>query len=143
MKSIDRIFEIIFARFRRQLGEAHLDFAWRRASSAVSGLLVLPIAAAMLLLTIIVYGVTRAGTAAQRTHVGELFAAITVLLVFALLKVRLKKYLSHPPPLPEAESADDRRYVFWFHTSVVAIFVLVCLVVFVLHASGVRFIQGI
>jgi len=143
MNLIDRIFEILFARFRRQLGESRLDFAWRRAINAVAGLLVLPIVAETLLLTIIVYGLTGAGTAAQRTHTSGLFAVVTGLFIFASLMIRLRKFLSHPPRFPEAESADDRRYVFWFHVSAVAMFVFTCLLGFVLHAAGVRFIQGI
>jgi putative Mn2+ efflux pump MntP len=143
MAILDRVFELIFARFRRNLGDNQLEFAWRRAANAVSGFLVLPIAAAMLVLVTAVYALTGYGTPVDHRRYGQIAGVVVILLTFMMLHRRFKKYLFSPPVLTRAESREERLYVFWFRAVAIAIFILVCVIGFSLRKAGVHFIQGI
>ena len=140
---LDRVFEIMFARFRRRYGEAQLRFAWGQAASATSGFLVLPIAAAVIVGTALSYGFVRLGTPDQHTHFGSLLGVLAMLSTFVLLRIRFKKYLVFPPTLSDIESPSDRKYIFWFRASTVTIFIVVCLAGYLLRRNGVSFMQGL
>lgn len=140
---LDRVFELIFARFRRNLGDKQIEFAWRRATNTVSGFLVLPIAAAMLVMVTGVYALTGYGTPVDHGRYRQISGVVVVLLTFVFLNRRFKKYLYSPPMLTQRESREERLYVFWFRAVAVAIFVLVCVIGFALRKAGVHFIQGI
>lgn len=140
---IDRVFQTIFARFRRELGDSHMEFAWRRAASTVSGMLVLPVAAIAIVLIIVLYAFTHAGSPSYRTHVGELFGVAGVVGTFAFLHIHFKKFLVLPPMLPEMESPADRSRVLWFRVLSIGVFVVVCLIGLVLRMTGFAFMDGI
>jgi hypothetical protein len=44
MATLDRVFQVVFARYRRKASGPNLDSAWRRAANRVSGYVVLPVA---------------------------------------------------------------------------------------------------
>lgn len=143
VRMLDLVFRIIFARFRRELGDSHLEFAWRRATATVSGMLVLPVAAIAISLTVALYAVTQAGSPTYRMHVGELLGVIGVVGTFLSLHVHFKKFLTLPPELPEVESLADKRRVLWFRVLSIGTFIVVCLIGFALRKAGFAFMQGI
>jgi hypothetical protein len=140
---LDQVFKTIFARFRRELGDSHLEFVWRRATGVVSGMVVLPLAAVAIIVIAVVSGLTKTGSPASRMHLGELIGIVEVVGALVLLRVHFRKFLVFPPKLPEVESSADARRVLWFRVFSVAIFVLVCLMGLVLRKAGFQFIQGI
>jgi hypothetical protein len=138
----DRVFQIIFARFRRQYGDSNLEFAWRRATTTVSGYLVLPIAGAVIVVVMLIYALTGAGTIAQHLEYGQVVGVILWLCSFALLRRRLKRFLSRPRVLIQEEALSDARYVFWFRIGTAALFALACVVGSILHGAGRHLLRG-
>jgi hypothetical protein len=136
MEILDRVFQVIFARYRRKLGESNLESAWRRATNRVSGYLVLPIAATAGALVLMMYAFTGAGTAAEHKRSVQMITVVAGVVVFYLLDQRFRKYLQTPPALPSVEARADTQLVFWFRVIAVGIFALTCLVGFFLHQAG-------
>jgi hypothetical protein len=141
--TIDNVFEVIFARYRRKMGDSNLESAWRRASNRVSGYLVLPVATATLVLIVVVYSFLGTGTPAEHKQTGEIIAGIAGVVIAYLLDRRFRKYLSVPPVLASLEARTDTHLVLWFRVIAVGIFALTCLVGFLLHQAGFRFLQGL
>jgi hypothetical protein len=99
MSSIERLFEIYFARFRRGLGGTPLELAWRRASNAVLGYLVLPAAAIVIAGVIVIYALTKSGNPADRNQIGQYAGIVVVPLLLLALRHRFKSFLLNPPLL--------------------------------------------
>src|ERR1700691_4277094 len=60
MEMLDKVFQILFARTRRQMGDSNLEWAWRSASNKVAGYLALPFRAGAVVLA--------AGAVVRRAH---------------------------------------------------------------------------
>lgn len=136
--TLDRVFLIVFARYRRKLGSVNVESAWLQASNKVSGYLVLPLGAAIVVAAVLIYATTRTGTLGEHKKACALISAVAAVLAALALQRRFKKYLSHPPPLAPQESRPDQQYVFWFRFIAAGIFVLVCATGFILHQAGFR-----
>jgi hypothetical protein len=136
METLDRVFQLVFARFRRKLGDSNFESAWRRATNRVSGYLVLPIAAGVVVLVLVMYAVIGTGTPVEHKRLGQIIAVVAGVVVSYLLDRRFRKYLLAPPALPPVEARIDTQLVFWFRVIAVALFVLTCLVGFFLHQAG-------
>ena len=143
MQMLDKVFQIVFARFRRRLGDSRVEFAWRRASTTVSGYLVLPIAAVAAILVAIGYAATGAGTHAEHGRTGQFLAMGTTVLVAVLLDRRFRRFLLVIPLLTPEESREDARCLFRFRVATIGIFVLACAAIFALHRLGVGFFHGL
>jgi hypothetical protein len=143
MEIIDKVFQVVFARYRRKLGDSNLESAWRRAINTVSGYLVLPVAAAVLVLIAMTYSYMGTGTPNEHKQTGQIIAGTAGVVIFYLFRRRFRKYLSFPSVLASLEARADTRLVFWFRATAVGIFALTCLVGFLLHQAGFRFLQGL
>lgn len=136
MEILDRVFQVVFARYRRKLGDSNLESAWRRATNRVSGYLVLPIAATAGALALIMHAFTGAGTPAEHKRLIQMITVVVGVVVFYLLDQRFRKYLPIPPTLPSVEARADTQLIFWFRVIAVGIFAVTCLVGFFLHQAG-------
>jgi len=143
MEMLDKVFEILFARMRRKMGDSNLEQAWRRAGNRVAGYLALPFGAAAVVLVVVIYAVSGEDTRIEHRHWGQVIAWIAGMLLFLLLNRRFRRYLSIPPVLPVAESHADARLVFWFRAISFGSFALACLIGLLLHHAGFHFLQGL
>lgn len=142
MEILDKVFEVLFARFRREMGEANLESAWRRASFRVSTFVGWPLAVTLVMLMAVFYAVVAVGSPPEHKRWGQLIAGVLGVLLSLRLDRRFRKYLAAPPKLSAEESPLERRLVFWFRTTCYAVFGLVCLVGFLLRENGVQVLQG-
>jgi hypothetical protein len=138
VRLLDRLFVVVFARYRRK--DSNLESAWLRAANRVSGYLVLPVAAATLVLIAIVYSFMQTGTPIEHKRTGQIFTGVAGVLIFYMLNRRFRQYLSVPPALPSLETRTDTQLVFWFRLISVGIFILACLTGFLFHRAG--YLQG-
>jgi hypothetical protein len=134
VRLLDQLFIVVFARYRRK--DSSLESAWRRAANRVFGYLVLPVAAATLVLIAIIYSFMQSGTPIAHKRTGQIFTGVAGVLVFYMLNRRFRQYLLVPPALPSLEARTDTQLVFWFRLISVGIFVLTCLTGFFLHHAG-------
>lgn len=142
MESLDHVFGIFFARYRRKFGEARVEFAWRRACSSVWWILAWPTFTLVTVIVVGVYALTRAGTQGEHKDfvIGSGIAAY--FLISFLLERRFKKFLLSLPELPQAECHAEKNYVFWFGAILNAVACIVLISGYILHVVGVYFIQG-
>jgi hypothetical protein len=138
VRLLDQLFVVVFARYRRK--DSNLESAWLRAANRVSGYLVLPVAAATLVLIAIIYPLMQTGTPIEHKRTGQIVTAVAGVLIFYMLNRRFRQYLSVPPALPCLETRTDTQLVFWFRAISVGIFILACLIGFLFHRAG--YLQG-
>jgi hypothetical protein len=143
MNLLDSLFQIIFARYRRRLGDGNLTIAWRRARTTLLLYLAPSIAAAIAILVVVVYGLTGTGTHLEHKIWGRAIAAPVVILVVVLLHTRFRRYLLRPPALSSEETKAQRRLVRRFYLASLAIFCATCLMGYLLRRAGVGFLQGL
>jgi hypothetical protein len=137
MDIVDKVFQVLFARFRRKLGDVNIEFAWQRASNTVSGYLALPSAAVAAMLVTLYYSVTGTGVHADHKRVAQMLAVAITLAAAVLLDRRFKRFLSPASPLTPQEAQGETRCLFWFRAIAIAIVVIACAVLLVLHFAGV------
>jgi hypothetical protein len=143
MEILERVFQVLFARMRRKMGDANLERTWRSASNRVGGYLALPFGAGAVVLVVVAYAVSGEGTRIEHRHWGQVIAWIAAMLLFLLLNRQFRRYMSTPPVLPVAESHADARLVFWFRAVSFGSFALTCLIGLLLHHAGFLFLQGL
>jgi hypothetical protein len=140
MQVVDRVFQIIFARYRRQLGETSLEPAWRRATNTVSAYVAWPVVAASAAVVMGAYSLLGTGAPAQHKRLVQVVAVASGLTSAILLDRHFKQYLSAPLALAPEESNADSQLVFRFHAICIGIFVLTCALGYALHRAGVNFL---
>ena len=140
MQLVDRVFQVIFARYRRYLGETRLDSAWRRATNTVSAYVAWPVVAASAAVVMGAYSLLDTGAPAQHKRLVQVVAVASGLLTAILLDRHFKQYLSEPPVLAPEESHADAQLVFRFHAICIGIFVMTCALGYALHRAGVNFL---
>ena len=134
---MDRVFEIVFARCRRKVGDSRIESAWRNATHTVWmyafwGMFGLGAIAWTVLNSLV-------GIVAVQTKVGWVIGSVLIALASTrLFDLRFKKYLLFPPVLPEHESASEKRLVFVFRAISIGIFLFTCAVGFFLPPAGGR-----
>ena len=142
METLDTVFCILFARYRRQYsGALRLTYAWHRASGTMVGYLALPIAGIAVVIIITAYAATGKGAPLEHQQMGELTGVALVLASSVLLHRRFQKYLACPPAIAAHESAADTRYLRCFRVAALGLLLAISFVGFVLHRAG--FLQGI
>lgn len=136
MTIIDKLFAIIFARYRRKLGDAKIESAWYRANNRVVGYLLFPIAAILYFIFAIIYFPVVKGSAFDhRRPLILVGAAIYVISAFALGR-GFNVFLKNPPRLNSEETDAESRFVFWFRAICYGLFGVACLIAFALHDAG-------
>lgn len=137
--TMDRVFVVIFARYRRKLGDAEIDAAWRIASNRVTSFIVLPIAALVVVTTLLLYwfeGI-QSSISQHDKSLTQVVAVLVGLVLIIFLEKRFKKYLLSPPVLAVKESIEDGMLVVKFRIISVGIFLGVCLLGYFWHSSHV------
>ncbi|HEX5323708.1 MAG TPA: hypothetical protein VFW40_07975 [Capsulimonadaceae bacterium] len=143
MDILDRVFRVVFARYRRKMGDRGLESAWRSASNEVCGYLALPVAALALVMMAAAYSLVMTGTHPEHKRWGQIAAGVTGVAVALLLDRRFRKYLTAPPHLDAEESNADARFLFCFRAISIGTFAVTCLVGFYLRGAGVEFLKDL
>ena len=114
---IDRVFLVIFARYRRKAGTTGIESAWRSASNKVTGLLILPLVSLGTVMTLAVYSFKGIGAHIDGTVMRAIQAVggVAIVVIAMMLDRRFKEFLLAPPEVSAAEAPDERRLVFSFH----------------------------
>lgn len=128
MHLLDKVFEVVFARCRRKMGESNLKEAWRFASFTLSGYLLLPIAgwAALLALGALSVMGFHGPIEQQSATVLQISAVVAGLLATVLLDRRFKTYLLNVPRLPALESRQDTLLIIKFRAASIGAFLVAC-----------------
>jgi hypothetical protein len=141
--TIDKVFQVVFARYRRKLGDSNLESAWRRATNRVSGYLILPVAVVTFVLIAVVHSYLGTDTPVEHKRTGEIVAGVAGVMIAYLLDRRFRRFLAFPPGLSSLEARTDTDLVIWFRAISVGIFVLTCVMGYLLHQAGFHFLQGL
>jgi hypothetical protein len=137
MDTFDRVFQILFARFRRRYGDSQIQFAWRRAGYTMTIYTTFAVSACVAISVIYGCSLLKIGTPAEHRKFGGIAAGVVVLLVSFLFDGRFRKYLSSPPLLSSQETEGEARYVLSFCAVSFGIFLLICLIAYFLHSAGI------
>jgi hypothetical protein len=136
MKIVDRLFEIIFSRYRRKLGESNIESAWYQASNRVTAYISSPILAVEFLILVVVYFPVIRGTVLD-SRSALLLTGTGIFLIASFIVGRgFRRFLTNPPSLVSEETRSDTRFVFIFRAVSFGTIGAVCLVAFALHKGG-------
>jgi hypothetical protein len=142
MKTLDKVFVLLFARCRRKLGESNLDYVWRRASTQFDSYISWPLTAAVFLLWILTYSIVKFGSHASHKPTLQIIGVAVWLAAYMSLSMRFKKYLRDPPALAVEESSNERYFLLRFRVASISVYVLTCLVALFLGWTRFHFMQG-
>jgi hypothetical protein len=140
MDKLDRLFEIVFARCRRECNDSNVKLSWRQAWFKVSGHICWAVMSVVVLLYMGTHFLIKnIGSPIERKWGFVIVSFLVGLKISALLHRRFKKYQTFPPVLPAEEAHADKWFVFWFRTISFSMFVLVCLIGYLLGGAGISF----
>lgn len=91
LEVLDRVFLVVFARYRRKSGDHNIGSMWRLASNKVCGYLALGIIALVGIGLVPVYALIEFGTRKEHRLWGQVVAIVAALLVGFWLDHRFKK----------------------------------------------------
>ena len=141
MSIVNKLFCIIFARYRRKLGDLNIESAWFQANSKVTVYLGSLVIAAEFLIFLVLYFPLIRGTAFDRKPaIVALGTAICLLVAYSVSR-GFRAYLSDPPRLDAAETSADTRFIFWFRAASIGSFGSSCLLAFAMHRAGFPIIR--
>ena len=133
---IDRVFLVLFGRFRRKFGDTKIEAAWHSASFRVSGHLALFAAATVFVLFEVTQWFTGSGLAPKQERAWQIVVGVVAVSITVLLDRRFKKYLSVPPTLAAEESSAEKSLIRWFRATTIGTFAFVCLAAILMHDAG-------
>src|SRR4051812_16311004 len=76
---LDKVFLILFARYRRKAGVVDIESSWRRASSKVSAYVFGSVLSLTVLIMVVTYRVTQRGTFIEHKRMGQIIAVFSML----------------------------------------------------------------
>jgi hypothetical protein len=119
MRTIDRIFIAVFARYRRKPSYS-VHSAWHAADYQVASYLALMVTIAVMSIFFIVWPDHRAVTLGQRRL--SVAVAIAAAMSFTyVLRRNFRKYLTDPPPFVAAASDAEARVILLFRLFAIGI----------------------
>jgi hypothetical protein len=140
MEVMDKVFEAMFARWRRKLGDSNLESAWRRTSNSISGLILFPTAAIVIPVALVLAAIMHAGYSGPEKITIQILGVVIWFSVSFLLDRRFRKFLISPPRLESKESFIDKRLLMKFRVACIASFVVSCLGGWLMHRAGISLI---
>jgi len=136
VKIVDKMLRILFARYRRKLGDSNIGSAHFQANNKLAAYLGFLIVAFEIVLLAIIYVPFVKGSAFDSR--GTIISAMTIIyiVVTCLLMRGSSVLVRNPPRLTESETLSEARYAFWFRALSLGSFVLSCVFAFILHRLG-------
>jgi hypothetical protein len=130
------LFQILFARYRRKLGDSNLEAAWYRASNDLAMYIGSPILALEFAVFVLLYVPLIKGSALDsRPLILMIGAAVFFACAYSLGR-GFRKYLNDLPKLEASESASNSHFISQFRAVSLGLFGLVCVLAFALHKAG-------
>lgn len=71
---------------------------------------------------------------AESRQYAQIVGVLLALLMVYWLRRRFQRFLSKPPPVPEAEPLDDGRLIMMFRVITIGVFVAACVIAYLLGA---------
>jgi len=133
---LDKFFQLMFARFRRKIGDSQIDFAWTRASYRTTIFTAIPVCGCAALIAIGCYSLLKIDSPEEQKKIVGVAAGSAILLTSFFLDRRFKKFLTSPPPVQLQESDAETRYIWVFYFCSLGAFALTCLMAYVLREAG-------
>jgi len=125
MRLLERLFLILLARARRELGGRDQEAAWHRAFNAFSSYLVLPAIAAIGLVMLSYRVLAEPGVRSISKVPWQIGGMLVLGGVYVWLYRKFQKYLHYSPVSPPAESAADTQFIWRSRVISIATFVVV------------------
>lgn len=142
LDALDTFFILLFARYRRRVGDAQIQTAWRRACSDVWWASALAIGGMVFIGIWIWYALTRMGTPHDHRE-WAVYGGVGAYIIFmTLLKRRFRKFLVDVPQMPTIESASDARYIRLSRFVLNAIAVAIGVAVWILQRQHLAVLKG-
>jgi len=142
MTLLDRLFLVVFARYRRRMGASNDEAAWRRASNSVTLFFVFPVAVGVLGLATLSYWWTGLGSHAEHRKWAQIVAGAVGLGLALLLDRRFQRYRSAPPLLGSEESRSDCRLVLTFRVLSIGLVVVIWIIGVLIRKSELGVLNG-
>lgn len=136
MNILDKLFGIIFARYRRKLGDSKIESAWYQASNKVVAYIGSPILAVEFLIFAIIYFPLVKGSVFDNKRSIVIMGTTIFLVVAYSLGRGFRAFLADPPVLTSTEAPAETRFVFWIRIISFGMSGAACLVAFTLHKAG-------
>jgi len=111
MWSFDRFFKIVFARYRRELGESQITDAWWQAYYNVAADIVIRTAAIALFIQDLSFLGIAKGSSFEHLRFSRTALVATGVASILLLGLRFRKYLEAVPELDPQEYGSDTDFV--------------------------------
>jgi hypothetical protein len=140
---LDRVFDIVFARYRRKMGDSDSIAPWRLARNTVSGYVATAFTGVTALLVLVIGSAFGLGSKADHKHWAQITGVLTWVLVAIWLNRRFQPVLIRPALLTPHESRHEKWLVFRFRAICIALLVCVGLLAFLLRKAGVPAFQGL
>jgi hypothetical protein len=142
METLDKIFVLLFARCRRTLGQANLEYVWRRANIQFGSYISWALMATVFVLWVLAYSYTKFGSHSNHKAILQVVAVAVWLGASMALNMRFKKYLRDPPALASEETNDERRFLLRFRMASIGVFVITLVLAFFLGRNKFHFMAG-
>jgi len=123
MNAIDRVFVVVFDRYRRGRRTRDISQNWRAAEYEVGIFLTLPLVVFGGAIFFLLQSYLWPLVSPRRWHL-QLFVVFLGLAMFLILEKRFSKFQIAPPPLESVESTADRQVIWRFRLLTTGIFII-------------------
>ena len=140
--ALDKFFILLFARYRRRVGDAQIEAAWRRACSDVWWASALVSCSLVVVGIFALYALTGIGTPKEHQQ-WVLYGGIgSYVMTIALLRRRFRKFLVDVPQITTTEFVSDTRYVRLFRIMLYSIGGAIVIAIWVLRKQHLAVLRG-
>lgn len=142
LDALDTFFILLFARYRRRLGDAQIETAWRRACSDVWWARALVSCSLVVVGIFVLYALTGMGTPKEHQQ-WVLYGGIGGYVVtIATLRRRFRKFLVEVPQIRATELVSDTRYVRLFRIMLYSIGSVIVMAIWILRKQHLAVLKG-
>jgi hypothetical protein len=140
---LDRVFDIMFARYRRKMGDSDIIAPWRLARNTVAGYVASAFTGLTVVLVLVVGSSAGIGAKADHRHWAQITAVLTWIIVATWLNRRFQSVLIRPALLAPNESHEEKYLVFKFRAICIVLLFAVAVLGFLLRKVGVSAFRGL
>jgi hypothetical protein len=143
MKVLDRVFDIVFAKYRRKMGDSDIIAPWRLARNTVAGYVASAFTGLTVVLGLVVGSSAGIGAKEDHRHWAQIIAVITWVIVATWPNQRFKSVLICPALLTPNETREEKWLVFKFRAICIVLLFGVAVLGLLLRKAGVPAFQGL
>jgi hypothetical protein len=142
MEKLDELFIAIFSRYRRKMGDASIEQAWRRALNSATGYFIFPVAVPVVLLMALVNASLQIGTHSEHRKVVQIVAVVIGISIIYGMERRFRRFLTAPPKLAVQESIPERNVIWLARLSSAVCLIAIGALGYAIRHSGSHFLDG-